>query len=378
MKLVPIPLSLLRCPVDQLPLQAEGTTLLCKQNHRHRTENGIHLLLTPTTTIEEEHVRQTMQTFYETHTFPGYDGIDNPGILMDKARKSAFGLWVDQAIPPMATVLEVGCGTGQMTNFLGLVQTRTVIGVDMSLPSLKLGQGFKERFSLHNVHFAQGNIFAMPIAENSIDVLICSGVLHHTPDPKGGFQNLLRLLRPGGNILIGLYNTYARLPLGLRKTFFTITKGSCRWMDAHMRRRDVDRSKKEIWFADQYRNPHESWHGVDEVLCWFDESNVQFLSAVPQVSQSLPGKESGLRLFEKHPHGSPFEHILRQLAWMFTIGREGGLFVMIGKKEGGSPSPTAVGEGKGERAYCPPSHEPSPPSPPPLRRGRGEGWGDTV
>ncbi len=364
--LVLIPLSILRCPVDQLPLREEGTALTCKQNHRYHTEHGIPLFLTPTTTFEEEGVRKTMQKFYEAHTFPGYDDIDSPAVLMDKAQKSAFGLWVDQAIPPMATVLEVGCGTGQMTNFLGLVPTRTVIGVDMSLPSLKLGHAFKERFGLRNVVFAQGNIFAMPIAENSVDVLICSGVLHHTPDPKGGFQNLLRLVKPGGHILIGLYNTYARIPLGLRKTFFTVTKGSCRWIDAHMRRRDVDQSKKEIWFADQYQNPHESWHSVDEVLGWFDESGVKFLSAVPAISKALPGEESGLRLFEEHSRGSSLEHVFRQLQWMFTIGREGGLFVIVGKREGAPLS------------YRPSPHEPSPPTPPPLQRGRGEGDDDAI
>lgn len=351
MRLVLIPLSLLRCPVDQLPLREEGITLICKQNHRYHTEYGIPLLLTPTTTIEEEHMRQTMQAFYEKHTFPGYDDIDSPGVLMDKAQKSVFGLWVDRAIPPLATVLEVGCGTGQMTNFLGLVQTRTVIGIDMSLPSLKLGQAFKERFGLQNVSFTQGNIFAMPIAENSVDVLICSGVLHHTPDVRGGFQSILKLVKPGGNILIGLYNTYARIPLGLRKTFFSMTKESCRWIDAHMRRRDVDQSKKEIWFADQYRNPHESWHSVDEVLGWFTESHVKFLSAVPAISKNLPGEDSRLRLFEEHPRGSSLEHIFRQLSWMFTIGREGGLFVIVGKKENSSslspsPSPFAKGEGR--------------------------------
>ena len=273
-----------------------------------------------------------MQAFYEKHTFPGYDDIDDPGILMDKARKSSFGLWVDEAIPPTATVLEVGCGTGQMTNFLGLVQTRTVLGIDMSLPSLKLGQKFKERFGLHNVHFIQGNIFAMPVAPESVDALICSGVLHHTPDPFGGFQHLLTLVKPGGKILIGLYNVFARIPLGLRKLFFRSTRESCRWIDAHMRRMDVDRSKKEIWFADQYRNPHESWHSVEEVLRWFDASGVQFLSAVPAISSGLTGEEAGLHLFEKHPRGSPLEHIVRQLQWMFTIGREGGLFVLVGQR----------------------------------------------
>ncbi len=274
-----------------------------------------------------------MQAFYETTTFPGYDGIDSPGVLMDKAKRSNFGAWVDRAIAPMATVLEVGCGTGQMTNFLGLTGTRKVIGVDQSAASLTLGNNFRSKFDLQNVQFIQGNIFAMPIAEQSVDVLICSGVLHHTPNPRGGFEALLKLVKPGGVILIGLYNTYARIPLGLRKLLFNATGGAFHWLDAHLRRRDVDDSKKGIWFSDQYRNPHESWHSVDEVLGWFDQNHVKFLSGVPAIASGIPNEENGLRLFTPHPRGSRAEHILRQLGWMWSISGEGGLFVLTGQKQ---------------------------------------------
>ncbi|MBI3332461.1 class I SAM-dependent methyltransferase [Candidatus Peregrinibacteria bacterium] len=334
-------LPLLRDPASKTSFHLEGDHLISENGQKYPIINGLPRLLTPTKTAEEEKVRQMMQKFYEQFTFPGYDGIDSPGILMDKAGKSGFGKWVDEAISPFATVLEVGCGTGQMTNFLGLTQTRTVIGVDQSIASLTLGKGFRDRFGLHNVHFLQGNIFAMPIKENSMDVVICSGVLHHTPDPKGGYLELLKLVKPaspeqgrrGGKILIGLYNTYARIPLGIRKMIFTSTGNAFSSLDAHMRRKDVDQSKKEIWFVDQYKNPHENWHSVDEVLGWFDQSNVKYLSGVPDIAGKIPGEEAGMKLFEEHPRGSAFTHVLKQLGWMFTIGREGGLFVMIGEKK---------------------------------------------
>jgi SAM-dependent methyltransferase len=333
-------LPFLRDPVDQRPLKMDGDALVSESGTRYPVIDGIPRLLTPTKTEEEENVRRKMQAFYEQFTFPGYDGIDSPGVLMDKAKKSNFGVWVDRAIPPMATVLEVGCGTGQMTNFLGMVTTRTVIGVDQSVASLTLGNTFKNRFGINNVHFAQGNIFAMPIAEQSMDVVICSGVLHHTPDPKGGYERLLKLVKPGGYILIGLYNSYARIPLGLRKLLFGMTGRGFHWLDAHLRRRDVDDSKKNIWFMDQYKNPHESWHSVDEVLKWFDQTGVQFMSGVPAIAGAAEGEENssatlttgGLRLFAPHPRGSAFEHVMRQLGWMFTISGEGGLYVLVGKK----------------------------------------------
>jgi ubiquinone/menaquinone biosynthesis C-methylase UbiE len=316
-----------------MPLRLDDTTLISERGQRYPIIEGIPRLLTPTKSLEEEEVRQRMQQFYEQVTFPGYDDIDSPGVLMDKARQSGFGKWLDEAIPPIARVLEVGCGTGQMTNFLGLVPTRTVIGIDMSMPSLTLGQRFKEKFGLANVHFVQGNIFAMPVREESVDVLICSGVLHHTPDSRGGFERLLTLVKPRGKILIGLYNTFARIPTGLRKFLFSFTGKTLRFLDAHMRRRDVDTRKKEIWFADQYQNPHESWHSVGEVLGWFDAAGVRFLSAVPNIGGKLPTETEHMQLFEEHSRGSRWQHFLRQLSWTVSIGHEGGLFVMVGEKK---------------------------------------------
>ncbi|MDD5026168.1 MAG: methyltransferase domain-containing protein [Candidatus Peribacteraceae bacterium] len=326
-------ISLLRCPASGSPLTLDGDALVNASRQRYPIVNGIPRLLTPTKDEQEEALREKMQRFYEQHTFPGYDRIDSPGILIEKARRSQFGRWLDEAISPFATVLEVGCGTGQMTNFLSLVSTRTLIGIDMSIASLTLGNAFACTHHMQNVHFLQGNIFALPIGQNCVDVLICSGVLHHTPDPEGGYRELLKRVKPGGTIVIGLYNTYARIPLGLRKVLFHCTGDAFRWIDYHMRRRDVDASKKEIWYADQYFNPHESWHSVDEVLKWFDSSGVKFLSGVPAIAEKLPeDTKAGTRLFLPHPRGRPAEHVLRQLSWMFTIGKEGGLFVLVGKK----------------------------------------------
>ena len=327
-------LPFLACPETGSPLTEEGNEMVNEYGTKYPITDGIPRLLIPTKSEKEEKVREKMQKFYETVTFPGYDGIDSPSVLMDKAKKSGFGRWLDEAIPPMASVLEVGCGTGQMTNFLGLVSSRKVIGMDQSIPSLTLGQQFKEKFDLKNVSFVQGNIFTLPAKISSVDVLICSGVLHHTPDPYKGFTELLKKVKKDGYIVIGLYNKYARIPLGARKCLFRCTGGTLKWVDAHMRRKDVDKSKKDIWFTDQYRNPHESWHSVDEVLGWLKKSSVEFVSGVPDIGGRIDGETPQVqKLFENHPVGCPMQHVLKQLGWMFTIGREGGLFVLVGRKK---------------------------------------------
>jgi len=327
-------LPLLQCPETGTPLTRKMELLVSEKGAQYPIIDHIPRLLEPTKDEREEKEREQMQQFYEQYTFPGYDGIDSPMMLMEKARHSGFAKWLDQAISPFATVLEVGCGTGQMTNFLSMVSTRTLIGVDMSIASLTLGQTFACEHELANAHFLQGNIFALPLKEQSVDILICSGVLHHTPSPKEGYRELLKRVKPGGIIIIGLYNRYARIPLGIRKCIFRYTGKTMRWLDSHMRRCDVDQSKKEIWFADQYHNPHESWHSIDEVLHWFDETGVTFLSAVPAIAEATEAEEDGtVKLFAPHPRGTHPQHLLRQLGWMFTIGREGGLFVMVGQKQ---------------------------------------------
>ncbi len=95
---------------------------------------------------------------------------------------------LDESIPYNSTVLEVGCGTGQLTNFLG-ISCRRVIGTDMCLNSLRLAEDFRREHGLDRVRFVQMNLFKPCFKPEQFDVVLCNGVLHHTADPCGGFQS---------------------------------------------------------------------------------------------------------------------------------------------------------------------------------------------
>src|SRR5262249_39636795 len=144
--------------------------------------------------------------------FPNYDDLDSRESLQSKARLGVFARLLDEQIPPGALVLEAGCGTGQLTNFLGMNWRRRVIGADLCMNSLPLGKVFRDRFAIVNAVFLQITFFLPRFADASMDVVICNGVLHHTADPEGGFRSILTKLKPGGHILIGLYNWLGRLP----------------------------------------------------------------------------------------------------------------------------------------------------------------------
>jgi len=294
-------------------------------------DDGIPLLYWPTDAAEVDRVSEIVKGFYEENPFPGYEDIDSADTLAAKARRGVFAKLLDDQTLPGSTVLEVGCGTGQLSNFLG-VRGRTVYGADLCLNSLKLARQFRTRNLLRTVHFVQMNLFRPVFGDASFDLVICNGVLHHTDDPVGGFRSIARLVRPGGHIVIGLYNRYGRIWTDLRRTLFKLSGNRFRSLDPYLSDPQVDDHKKRIWFADQYCHPHESKHSVDEVFGWFDQAGFEFMNAIPKPT---PFGQMALfePLFEPHPGGSATEHLLSELKLALTGGAEGGFFVMIGRRK---------------------------------------------
>ena len=228
-------------------------------------------------------------------------------------------------------MLEVGCGTGQLGAFLS-IGGRSVVGVDMTRHSLELAGGFKRRHGLQNVNFLHGDLFDLPLQPESFDLVICKGVLMATADPRGGLHAICKFLRPGGYLIIGLYNRFGRLPTTLRKYYFRLTKTDPRKIDYVMNKMARSDQKLRAWYLDQYAHPQETRHTVDQVMGWFDEEGVDFTAAAPPIRLGEP-MDFARPLFGKPgKRGSRLEHWLVQLSWIFTISHEGALFDIIGRK----------------------------------------------
>ncbi len=324
--------DLLAGPCCGADLHGDSDTLRCTGcGLVFPVEEGIPRLYWPHETIDSaDDVTEAVKAFYEETPFPNYQDHESVRSLLDKSRRGGYAHLLHQAIPFNTDVLEVGCGTGQLTNFLG-VGCRRVVGTDLCLNSLRLGEQFRSEHALDRVAFLQMNLFRPAFRAESFDVVLCNGVLHHTSDAFGGFRGLVPLVKPGGHIVIGLYNRLGRLMTDLRRQIFRLTGGRARWLDPYLRGAGLSRDKARAWFADQYRHPHESKHTIDEVLGWFEQTGLDFVRGFPSVRPgSGPIPQEGLLVPE--PVGSRFDHQLVQLAQVRAGSKEGGFFLMIGRK----------------------------------------------
>ncbi len=197
----------------------------------------------------------------------------------------------------------------------------------MTLNSLALAIEHRLRNRLLRSSFAQMNIFDLAIKDASFDVVISHGVLHHTYDARKAFACVARKVKPGGIVMVGLYNSYARIMTWLRSK---LVKTLGNRIDYVVRNQIRDERKANIWIQDQYFNPHETWHSIGEVQGWFDENGIEFLNCFPRILGS--SGEDDPDFFASSDPGTRYQRAITQLSWLGTIAREGSLFDLIGRK----------------------------------------------
>ena len=102
------------------------------------------------------------------------------------------------------TVLDLGCGAG-FDCFLAsrdVGDEGRVIGVDMTPQMLEKARSNAVRAQCVNTEFRLGEIEHLPVADNSVDVIISNCVINLSPDKLQVFREAMRALRPGGRLLV--------------------------------------------------------------------------------------------------------------------------------------------------------------------------------
>jgi len=326
------------CPVDAGPLYRDGSELVSSSGRRYQIVDGLPLLFVDESFDERETrpasstVTHDVQNFYEDAPFPNYNSFDSVSGFVRRAREGIFARLLSEQIPPNSRVLEIGCGTGQLSNFLAATTMSRVYATDMTGASLRLGQKFARDNDIGGVEFLQMNLFRPCIRPHSMDLVMANGVLHHTYDTRKAFLSSARLVKAGGFIIIGLYNRIGRLRTDFRRWMLRVFGERALILDPHLRK-DLSPDKRRAWIQDQYRHPCERKHTMSETLEWFDEAGFDFISSIPKIQGEFSLEE---QLFARQPPGSPLDRKMTEIEMLFSqYGGEGGLYIMIGQRRRG-------------------------------------------
>jgi len=313
-------LELLACPLCAGPLRSDWFCRNCDMGYK--ASDGI-----PNLRLPGDARTEVVRRFYERAPFPDYPPCGSLSWLRARAERSEFARLIDRAIPGDARVVEIGCGTGQMSLYLARAD-RVVIGADLTRASLTLAAAAARRFGLDQVQFIETDLHNPGLRAGAFDVVYSSGVLHHAPDPSAAFARIVRLARPGGMIVLGVYNAFARIPLRARRLVARLSGYRFIPGDPVLRDRESEPARRKAWVRDQYQHPEEHRHTLAEVQGWFAENGVEYLRAYPSAMLCQESEE----LFTTAADNWRLEGWLAQLGWIGALGHEGGLFVTVGRR----------------------------------------------
>jgi ubiquinone/menaquinone biosynthesis C-methylase UbiE len=150
--------------------------------------------------------------------------------LWRPAGVAALGLWMADEHKKAATdlrlggpqrVLDVACGPGNFTRFLGskLDGDGIAIGFDISRPMLS--QAARDNRSSHAA-YVRGDARRLPFDDGAFDAVCCYAALYLVPEPFTVFDELIRVVRPGGRIAI--MTSCERGPAPLARAFGLFSK----------------------------------------------------------------------------------------------------------------------------------------------------------
>lgn len=147
-------------------------------------------------TARLEEVRRLRKENFDTHA--GSDARERQ--LVPGRSWAAWARALGHLLPPLR-VADLGCGEGYLTIEASRFASR-VIAIDRSAEVLARGRALAARRRVSNVTWKRGDLEKLPVADASVDVALFSQALHHAADPAGALSEAVRIVVPGGRVLV--------------------------------------------------------------------------------------------------------------------------------------------------------------------------------
>lgn len=206
-------------------------------------------------------VASQVRKFYSEIKFPGLYTIDELAFYQDVISNDFLSIY-NNGIQDCTQILDVGCGTGFITNLLAIKNPDVLIdAVDFS-DSIEFANEFSKEHTITNVTYYKEDFFKFK-AVKQYDCIICNGVLHHMPDYKTAIKKFKDMITPNGKLILGVYNRFGKAV----KKIMPVTYRS------------------ELLRADQEDTPYEVNFSNQEFLDYFSEFNVNTI--YPSLNNKL-------------------------------------------------------------------------------------------
>jgi len=164
-----------------------------------------------------------VQDFYERYPYPRpVEGLDSyRERWSDPLRRRAdFHLfWPSKPFSESRSILIAGCGTSQAAKHAMRWPKAHVTGIDFSATSVDVTATLKQRYGLANLELRQLPIERATELGTTFDQIVCTGVLHHLPDPDAGLNALRSVLKPDGAMHLMIYAPYGRTGIYMLQDF---------------------------------------------------------------------------------------------------------------------------------------------------------------
>ena len=163
----------------------------------------------------ENEVSKNVRRQYEKYPYPRWIQLGysiSPLTLKQSIMKMGLNIRKKEILDVLnPKILIAGCGTGQHSIMTAKrYKNSNVTAIDLSIASIAYAKRKTDELSVTNIDYLHCDILQAQKLKESLDLIETVGVLHHMEDPIKGWRALLKTLRPGGLMKIGLYSDLAR------------------------------------------------------------------------------------------------------------------------------------------------------------------------
>ena len=157
---------------------------------------------------------EEIRRFYERMPYPApFTTLEEHRELYrnpDRRRAQFRLLWPAEPLRETQEILVAGCGTSQAARYALREPGSRVTAIDISATSLRYTRDLQQKYGLQNLELQQLAVENVRALGRTFDQIVCTGVLHHLPDPDLGLAALREVLAPQGAMQLMVYAPYGR------------------------------------------------------------------------------------------------------------------------------------------------------------------------